>query len=260
MNPTIRRICRDLRDQRHVESYVVALAATATSALSLFTDLVDDDVRWSVVIAGIGLMVYQVTVPEGNAVILDDLLKDRTAFEEDVPLEARLRRARELWLFAPSGAHLLTSTRCDTLRRHVLDRDDGSVRIVLLDPERPEAVALATRQLTDAVDFPGQPFSLSLERSLERLTVMRRWGCRGHFSCRLLPYNPGFSLIALDPSSPGGSLIVEFHGAHNRSTADRMHLTLTRRDGGSWYEYWLGQFEHIWGSAREAPFQTDDVT
>lgn len=254
MKHTIRRIWRDFRDRRHVDSYVVAFAAAATAALSLFTDLVDDEVRWSVTIAGIGLMVYQVTVPKENAAILGDLLRDRTAFEDDVSLETRLRQVREVWLFAPSGAHLLTSARCDTLRRHVLDRDDGSVRIVLLDPARPEAVALATRQLSDAVDFPGQPFPLSLERSLERLAVMRRWPCRGRLACRLLPYNPGFSLVALDPSSPSGSLIVEFHGAHNRSTPDRMHLTLTPRDGGRWYEYWLGQFEHIWRSAREAPF------
>nr|BFE30228.1 hypothetical protein GCM10010200_024790 [Actinomadura rugatobispora] len=250
MTDLLRRIGRDLRDRRHVEAYVVAFTALVIAAVSPLTDLIGDDLRWTVSITGIGLLVYRITIPDDRAAVPGQPFDDRTAFEQD-SLEALLRRTKELWLFAPSGAHVLTAARCDTLRRHVLGRADGIVRVVVLDPEHTEAIALATCQLTDSVDFPGQRFPRSLAASLERLRTMGRWSCPGRFAYRLLPYNPGFSLIALDPSSPDGKVIVEFHGARNESSHGRMHITLGPRDGGRWYGYWLGQFEHIWRTSRD---------
>lgn len=244
-----RRIGRDLQSRRNLEAYVVASAALAFAAVSLLGDGVAAELRWTVVLAGIGLLVYEITVPVEHPPGPAEALADRTAFD-GVPLGPRLRAAREIWLFAPSAAHVLTSENCDTLRRHVLDRSGGCVRVVVLDPGRAEAVRLAAHQLTDSVDFPGQRFERSLAGSMDRLRAMTGWRCAGRFEFRLFGYNPGFSLLALDPNSPEGVLIVEFHGVHNESTSARPHLTLTRSSSQQWFDYWLGQYAHIWQAAQ----------
>lgn len=230
---------------RRTGSYVVASTSLAFVAVSLIGYGVTDDLRWTIALAGIGLLVYQLTVPAGGGTVPEVLMADRTAFDS-VQLGPKLRAAREIWLFAPSGAHVLTSAHCDMLRRHVLDQPGGSVRVVVLDPARADAVRLTAHQLTDGVDFPGQRFEWSLAGSVDRLRLMAGWRCAGSFGYRLFGYNPGFSLLALDPRSPAGTVIVEFHGAHNESTSSRMHLTLTRSGSRHWYGYWIGQFEHIW--------------
>jgi hypothetical protein len=73
----------------------------------------------------------------------------------------------------------------------------------------------------------------------------------GRFEHRFAAYNPGFSLVAIDPQAKHGVVIVEFHGFHNESTGSRMHLELRRQDSQHWFDYWADQFDHIWRSARE---------
>lgn len=247
MREKLRDIARDLGRLRNVESHVVAAVALAFTVLSLFGDVVADNLRWAVVTAGIGLLVYRSAVPEHEAPV-HRLLADRRAFEE-LPLHHRLREAREVWVFAVSGANVLNSAHCDALRRYVLSREDGSVRVVVLDPEATEAVACATRWLSDSLEFSSHRFAQSLAEVIGRLKAMAQWPHNGEFAYRLLAHNPGFSLVAIDPGTRGGTLTVEFHGVHNESTSARMHITLTRSDSAHWYSYWLDQFEHIWRNA-----------
>jgi hypothetical protein len=72
----------------------------------------------------------------------------------------------------------------------------------------------------------------------------------GSFGYRLASYNPGFSLVAIDPGARHGVVMVEFHGFHNQVTNTRMHIELTRAISDQWYSYWLGQFERIWQAAK----------
>jgi hypothetical protein len=78
---------------------------------------------------------------------------------------------------------------------------------------------------------------------------MHAWKARGSFDYKLLNYNPGFSLVAVDPSSRNGQVIVEFHGFHNEATSSRMHIELTRQQSERWYTYWTEQFQRIWDAA-----------
>jgi len=244
----LRRITRDLRRRQHVDAYVVAAVAVLLAALSLFGGLVDEDVRWSVVLAALGLLVYRLTLPEpaGDA---DALLLSRTAFEETT-FASRLRTARNVWIFAPSAANLLTASTADELRRTVLARSDGAVRIAVLDPAATSAVDLAARQLDDAVDFPMQKLREALATTESRLAAMSEWEVPGSLAVRYAAYSPGFSLVAVDPYEKHGVLIVEFHGFHNESTGSRMHLELHRRDTEHWYAYWTDQFETLWSASR----------
>jgi hypothetical protein len=254
VHQTLLRIGHDIRNRRNLESYVVSGITLAFAAMSLFGDFFSDNLRWAICTAGIGLLVYRLTVPPA-AVTPGRVLDDRLAFDEPA-LHLRLAAAREVWLFAPSGKNFLSSLRCEVLRRHVLGRPDGAVRVVVLDPGRRESLRTATRQLTESVEYPIQRFPESLTSSLDKLRAMTGWPVPGSFSFRLLDYNPGFSIVAIDPGRAGGLLIVEFHGFHNESSSSRMHLVLTRAADERWYAYWMDQFEHIWRAAAEPAERT----
>jgi hypothetical protein len=243
----LRRIGQDLRHRRNLDAYVVAALALLFAALSVVGDSVPDGPRWAALLAGVGLLVYRITVPErtGGA---DDVLNDRSSFE-DVPLLARFRTAKEVWIFAPSAVNLLAQHNCDTLRTTVLKDPDGTVRVVVLDPAKETAVQLAIRQLDDSLDQPLQLFRSSLDATIQQLRRLAGRSLKGTFEYRLLDYNPGFSIVAIDPSARNGVVIVEIHGFHNEMIGSRMHIEITRTDSERWYAYWLDQFDHIWQAA-----------
>ena len=243
-----RRVSRDLRDRRFIDVYSVAVVAFVLAIVSLI-GYGSSQLRWTVVLAALGLLVLRITVPEsGPEASLDELLQDRFAFDR-VPLADRLKDAREIWIFAPSGVNLLNAHNCELLRSGPLSRAGGIVRVVVLDPSRDAAIDLATRQLDDSLDYPTQKFRASLEATIGKLDAMARWPVVGSFQHRLLAYNPGFSLVAIDPSSRGGRVIVEFHAFHNEATSYRMHVEITRKQSDRWYTYWTDQFERIWSAA-----------
>jgi hypothetical protein len=249
MRAALRRVGADLRQRRHVDAYVVAIAALAFAVLSLFADLVSENVRWAVLLAGMGLLIYQITVPERTLAEADDLLLDRTTYET-TPLATRIRPAREVWVFAPSGINLLTPDNTALLRNHPLAHPEGVVKVVVLDPDATAAVEIARRHLDDSLDYPGQVMNPSLDAVLSRLRAMAKWKTAGTYEHRLLGFNPGFSLLAINPSDRDGLVLVEMHGFHNESNVSRMHIELTRERSPRWYAYWVDQFDHIWQSAR----------
>ena len=249
MRELFRRIGRDLRQLRNIDAYAVALLVFLFAVLSMAGDILPDNARWAVLLIGIGILVFRVTLPDRYDGSADDVLKDRTAFE-DKPLSVRLREASELWVFAPSAVNLLPPQNCDTIRTTILAKPDGVVRIAVLDPAAETAVQLATRQLDDSLDSPSQVFRSSLEATAGQLNRMAAWQERGSFEYRLAVYSPGFSLVAIDPTTRHGVVIVEFHGFHNQVTNTRMHIELTRTISEQWYTYWLGQFDRIWQAAQ----------
>lgn len=248
MRDLLRRIGHDLANRRNVEAYAVAGLTFLFAVLSTVGDVLPEDVRWAALFAGVGLLVYRLTLP-GEAAGAQPLL-DRVSFD-DVPFISRLDRAREVWVFAPSAVNLLNPRTCHALRATVLAKPDGIVRVVLLDPDQPDGVRLAARQLDDAVDYPIQQLRPALQTTLDQLRTMRSWPVAGSLAYRLLDFSPGFSLVAIDPSERHGKIIVEFHGFHNESTLSRMHIELGRAQSRHWYTYWLDQFDHIWQAAKE---------
>src|SRR5690242_9473896 len=241
------RIISDIRNRRFVDAYSAAFVAFTLAVISLIGDVVPDQLRWAALLAGVGILVLRVTTPEPAATI-DMILMDRFKFDEH-PLQDRIRNAKEVCIFAPSGVNILSAHNCELLRKGVLSKSGGIVRVVVLDPGQEAAIGIATRQLDDALDYPVQDFGASLDRTLHLLRSMASWKVDGSFEFKLLPYNPGFSLVAIDPSAKNGQIIVEFHGFHNESTSSRMHIEVTRAQSERWYTYWVTQFGEIWESA-----------
>lgn len=245
----LRRILDDLRLRQNIDAYVLTIVTFVFAFLSLFSELLDDELRWAVLLSGVGVLLYRLTIPDPPPVSAAELLHDRSAFESR-PLSEVFANAQDVRVYAPSAVNLLSATTCDVLRRTVLSREGGSVRVVILDPREKDAVRIASRQLDDSLEFPVQRLPAALQSATERLDLMSAWRTTGTFEYRLLAYNPGFSLVLIDPDTPHGRVIVEIHGFHNPSTPARMHLELTRTTGERWYTYWITQFDHIWESAR----------
>lgn len=244
----IRRIGRDLRHRRNVEAYVVAAAALVFATLSVVGDLAGENLRWGATLAALGLLVYRLADPV-EAVDVDRVLHSRAAFD-GVPFGSRLVDAEVLWIYGPSAVNLLSASTVHALRRTVLARPNGVVRIAVLDPEEEAAVALTARQLDDTVEFRTQEMPEALERTVTWLERLAGWDTPGRLEHRFAPFNPGFSLVAIDPHGKDGVVIVELHGVHNDSEVDRMHIELTRHASEHWYDYWTDQFEHLWSTAR----------
>jgi hypothetical protein len=253
-----RRVAHDLKNRRFVDAYSAALVGFVLAVLSLIGDIVPDQVRWAVLLAGVGFLALRVTVPEAGIRSADDILQDRFAFDEK-SLPERLKNAKEIWIFAPTAVNLLSAHNCDLLRTGILSRPGGVVRVVVLDPAQEAAVKIATRQLDDSIDFPVQEFSSSLQTTLQLLRAVASWNLTGTFEYRLLDYNPGFSLVAVDPGSRNGHIIVEFHGFHNEATSSRMHVEIARNQSEQWYEYWTEQFTRIWHAAKPFPPSDKDA-
>jgi hypothetical protein len=243
-----RRVSRDLKNRQYVDAYIISLVAFILAGLSLVAGIVPDEARWATLLAGVGFLVLRVTIPESPYGTIDNLLNDRFAFDAN-PISDRLRSATEVWIFAPSGVNLLSAQNCEILRTGPLNRPSGVVRVVVLNPDNQTAVQLAARQLDDALDYPLQDFAACLQTTTGLLHAMAAWQINGSFEYGFINYNPGFSLVAIDPSSRNGLAIVEFHGFHNESTQARMHIEISRHQSDRWYTYWTDQFERIWQAA-----------
>ena len=242
------RIRHDLKERRYIDAYSIAFIAFILAVLSLVPSIVPDELRWAALLAGVGLLVLRITMPERLGGTMDDMLNDRFALDR-MPLSERLRDTKEVWIFAPSAVNILSAHNCELLRTGILNRPDGIVRVVVLDLESESVVQLATRQLDDSLDYPIQDFRTSLEASIRQLRIMASWDLKGSFDYRILDYNPGFSLVCVDPASRKGHVIVEFHGFHNEATSSRMHIEISRQQSEHWYTYWTDQFGRIWDAS-----------
>ncbi|MFG1926609.1 hypothetical protein [Cryptosporangium sp. NPDC048952] len=251
MRGVARRVTADLTARRHLDAYVVSALALVFAIVTVVSDAISVDLRWAVALAGLGVLVYRTTAPKPD-VTIDELLQDRQGFEA-TPIAKRLRTAREVWLFAPTGINFLSEENLAALRTGALNRPDGSLRIVVLDPANEAAMNLAVRQLDDSITYPLQEFGACHQQVVRRLeAIARNWPKAGTFEYRYLDYNPGFSLVAIDPTGKDGRVIVEFHGFRNEATSSRMHFELEASDSRRWFLYWTNQFEQMWAAARTA--------
>jgi hypothetical protein len=246
-----RRVWRDLRAGQHLDTYVAVAVAVVFAVLGVINDVIPNGVKWSALFAGIGVLLYRTALSDLSGAT-EQLLADRDAFA-DAPFRTLLTDAVQLWIFAPSAVNVLNPQHCQEIRQFILDRGSGDVRVAVLDPANTAATALAVKQLDESLQYPLQDFVSSQTTVVKQLRKMAAWNMSGRFSYRFVDYNPGFSMVAVNPSRRDGRIVVEFHGYRNEAVSSRMHLTLTRHDSERWFQYWVQQFEAIWSSARPDP-------
>jgi len=245
-----RRILEDIKNRRNIEVYVLSFAAFAVALVSVFADAaltaLGDNIVNSIILATLGLLVLNISTPKESRSTLDDYLDDRSnlgSFEE------RIRGARKLYIYAPSAANILHGDNAEAIRNEILSRHDGELRVVIQNPNKPDAVEILVDQLDRSVEFQVQNLPEEIQRTIRQFKLIDGWSTPGQTDLRFLDYGPGFSMVMIDPDRNSGQVIVEVHGYQNESTRSRMHVVIHRRDSERWFTYWYAQFENMWGRA-----------
>lgn len=235
----LKRVGSDITGGRNLEGYAVSLIAFIVAGIGILSDAMSLEVKLSVILAALGLLVLKTTEPEKTTADLDAVLQDRQsygAFREFID------GAKELWIYGPSAINVLRSAA--EIKQEVLDRG-GAVRVLLQDPDSQEGMGILYKQLDKVYDLGND-----IKSSLSTLEKMAGWKMSGKVEYGLLPYSPGFSLIVVDANGKNGRLVIEFYGYQNELISDRMHIVVTRQQSQFWFEYWSKQFEVMWDARR----------
>lgn len=249
LSTVFRRVANDLRARRNIENYVIALVAVVLAVVGVVDDIVPDSVKTSVMLAALGLLVFNLTRPLEGKASIEDYLHSRPELGS---LPDRISSARKLWIYAPSAANVLAGPNLDAIRRSILSQRGGELRVIIQDPNKPEAVALLAEQLDKSVDFQHQHLPEEIVNTLKKFATIRGWNMPGRFEGRLLPYSPGCSMVLIDPDKANGTAIIELYGWHLQSTSDRMSIEIRQSASPRWFSYWVEQFEFMWDDAAPA--------
>jgi hypothetical protein len=240
------RLGADLRARRNLEDYAIALAAFVMAALGLIEDAVSVEVKLSIMLAALGLLVLNLPRTQVDSRGLEDFVRER---HELAPLSERLKTARQMWVYGPSASNLLNDANALNVQRHLLSSPDGELRVVIQNPDATDAVRLLTRVLDESVEVKMQDLPEEIENTIRRFEKFERMQFAGRFQWRMLDYNPGFSLVVIDPDHASGTVIFESYGFHQRSTDTRMTVEFSRAESERWFRYWVHQYEHLWQAA-----------
>lgn len=232
---TLKRVLADIRARRHVEAYILFVIALIIALLGVI-NIVSQEVQLAAILAALGFLVFQTTVPDQMVVDLDSVLLNRRSF---TTFADKIRGARTVWIFAQSGINTLR----DDLKREILDKG-GQLRILLHDPQDPHIRTL--RDQIDSKQDAAANLDLDLQVALSILRKLESTDFRGKFEYRLTTFAPGFSMVVIDPDKRDGRLIVEFLGFRNEHISDRMHIEIQRQQSQYWFDYWVGQYENLW--------------
>jgi hypothetical protein len=233
----VRRVIDDLTNLRNVDAYVVGFIGIALILIDVLGS-VELDAYLSVMTAALVVLLFRTTTPVRKEIDLDNVLLDRQSY---TPLRDFVQGAHTVWVYGPSAVNVLRESA--TFKREVIDRG-GEVRVLLQDPGESANMEILRQQLD-----PNNNLDHDIQGSLFTLEKMRAWG---KVEYRLLPYNPGFSLLVIDPDGKDGRLVVEFFGYHNNLIDDRMHILIERRTSQYWFEYWAKQYQIMWDASHTA--------
>jgi hypothetical protein len=232
---TFQRVLSDIAAGKNIEAYVVSILAVILAVLGVLDDAVPDDWKLAAILAALALLVFNSTRPERDLVDLDTVLLDRQSFGA---FQEVIRGKKTLWIYGPSAINVLRDS--PHIKRELLDRG-GEVRVIIQDLGAAEGMGILAEQIDKTIDLEN-----SIRMSMDILKGMKKWG---NMEYRLLPFNPGFSLVVVDPDGRDGKVIVEFFGYNNELITERMHIEITRQQSQHWFEYWAKQYEIMWEAA-----------
>lgn len=233
------RIFKDISEGRHLESYAVTAVALILAVAGLLDNAVPDSMKLAVILAALALLVFQSTTPKEKNVDLDSVLQDRQSFS---PFRDFIRGGQELWVYGPSVGNVVRND--PDIKREILDRG-GRVRILMQNPDAP-IMGYLPDQYNEI-----HPLKEDIQTTLRTLDNLAKRVNVGTLEYGMIDYNPGFSLVVVDPDGANGRLVVEFHGYATDAIVDRMHIVITRQQSQHWFEYWARQFEGMWQARRD---------
>ncbi|SRR6266404_1987096 len=234
-----RRTLEDVQHGRHREAYALFLVGVALVVLGL-AGIVDVQVLLSAVLLGLSFLVFHTTAEVSDRrPILDQVLRSRQDFGAFSKL---LPEAHDLRIYGPTAVNVLVNSA--DIKRFVL-ASGGTVKVIVQGDD-PALLAQSAIQLDDNLD---------LEHTLRNsVAILDKLAAAPGFNYRMLPVNPGFSLLVVNAEDSTGYVIFESHGFKDENIADRMHIVISRMDSPRWFSYWVARFDAMWEVAR-SPLQ-----
>lgn len=242
------RILKDITEGRNLEAYVVSGIGVVLLFLDIIgNDFVTTDVKLTVMIAALVVLVFRSTKPEETEIDLDTVLLDRQSYG---PFREFITDARELFIFGPSAINVLR----DPSWMDILERG-GKVKVIIQNPNETHTMNQLKQQLDQIFNLEND-----IKQSVDILRRIRRMHEKLEF--RFIDYNPGFSMTVVDPDGRNGHLVIEFFGYQNPNIKSRMHINIARTQTAFWFEYWEAQFRTMWDRALpdEQVFGAQDAT
>lgn len=231
MRNTLRRALDDVRHGRHREAYALFLVGVTLVVLGL-AGIADVTVLLSTILLAVSFLVFESAAEASDRQPpLDQVLLSRQEFGAFSKL---LPGTKDLRIYGPTAVNVLVNSA--DIKRFVLG-SGGTVRVIVQDDD-PAALSLSAIQLDDNLDL-----AQTLHSSL---AILGKLAASPGFSYRKLPINPGFSLVIVNASDPGGYLIFESHGFKDDNISDRMHIVIRQRESQHWFGYWVARFESMW--------------
>lgn len=232
-----KRVFSDIGVGRYLEAYALFLIGIILVILGLI-GVISTKVLLGAILIALSFLVFHTTVEISNRrPSLDQVLRSRDEFGSFSKL---LPGVRDLRIYGPTAVNVLVNSA--DIRKYILDTG-GVVKVIVL-AEREEALGTTGIQLDDNLDL-----SQTLHASLGILNKLQE---NSQFSYKLLPFNPGFSLVIVNANAADGYLIFESHGFMDDNIADRMHIVIKRHESPHWFTYWLGRFDAMWDAATPA--------
>ncbi|MBP2047953.1 hypothetical protein J2Z21_000877 [Streptomyces griseochromogenes] len=167
---------------------------------------------------------------------------DRFFSEVDDRDEIRemISSSREVWLHGWTlGLHLVSYA--DEIRRAVTK--GLHIKILVIEPHS-TAMSIAA---SEAENRSADELSSNLEANLRRLAAPITGTVAGRLEIKTLSYVPHNTVIASDPSTKQGKIVMRiatFHADHWQ----RPTFTVTRQNDPGWYDFFKTQFERKWES------------
>jgi hypothetical protein len=248
------RVGRELSQGKNIDAYFIALVTLVFSLVGFLDEKLIgnaqlEDVRWAAVLAGVGLLVLRATAPAAKERNLDLVLNDRVNLKAKT-LEDRLKNARQLWVATATGVAFLQGENRRVITNTVLSRKNGDFRFIMQDPEHKDAMRILMIQLDEKNKNPDQGMETAMKTAHECLTDLKKRH-PNEVQYGYTRYNPGFSMVLINPDYNDGVIIVEFYGYSRESNDTRMHIEIARAESDRWFLYWKNQFEDMWSDIRK---------
>ena len=128
----------------------------------------------------------------------------------------------------------------------------GSIKVIVLDPNG-KAVG---RVLKKEANITLENLKANIQLTLQRLRWLgQRSENQGKLEVRLAEEILHFSLVIFDPYEESGVMFVEFY-PQRWSFEGRPRLKIEALQDSKWFQYFVKQFESLWGDSRPLDIET----
>ncbi|MEM7536803.1 MAG: hypothetical protein AAF639_31780 [Chloroflexota bacterium] len=247
----LHRIWADVRQGENIDLYLTVFVAILLVILNLL-GVAPDSMLTPLTLAVLGLLAVTML---GNRYQFEHLVNRLTEqstsfFSTDVAdsFDTDLQNASEIWMV---GVSLSRTIKSHYGLLETLLKRGVHVRVLLIDPESHESIAIATQR-----EYHDRRFSQDRIRSMIRNTLQDLYALKEvaptQMSIRLIQFPLAFGAVATDPNELTGVLHLE-HYSYKMPGGSVPKFTLIAKDG-QWYDFFRDELDTLWENGVDWPY------